>query len=70
MFWFWIIGREDIMEAPDSCTLLMGSHMGSVKFLPHHSILFLYLDEEVDLINELFLGHLLSKDWESFSPLC
>lgn len=62
MFWFWIIGREDIMRAPDSCTPHMGSDMGSAKFLPHYSILFLYLDGEVDLINELFLGHLLSKE--------
>lgn len=34
----------------------------SARVLPHHRILFLYLDAEVDLINELFLGHLLSKD--------
>lgn len=30
--------------------------MGSARFFPHHRILFLYLDEEVDLINELFLA--------------
>lgn len=36
-----------------------GSDKGSARFLPHRSIFFLYLDEEVYLIKELFLGHLL-----------
>lgn len=39
-----------------------GSDKGSARFLPHRSILFLYLDEEVYLIKELFLGYLLSKE--------
>lgn len=52
--------------------MVLDYRKGSSYFVPHtwgqiggqpgsyhaHSILFLYLDEEVDLINELLLGYL------------
>lgn len=69
MFWFWIIEERTswklLILVPHP---LMGSHMGSAKFLPYHSILFLYLDEEVDLINELFVGHFSLKTKRASHP--